>query len=174
VAKRLQKLLQKRGFEVMLTRSGDSYVPLEVRAAVANRAKCDLFICIHFNAADSPRAEGVETYIIPLQGAASTARLQNPTSSDRKFYVNNRYDEKNLCLAFCLQRELRSIKSSNDRGVKRGRFKVLEGVNCPAALVECGFITGSQEGHRIGTGEHRQAIASALCEGICAYGAGSK
>ena len=174
VAKRLQKLLQKRGFDVVLTRSDDSFVPLETRSSMANRFRCDLFICIHFNAADSAKAEGAETYIVPLQGAASTARLQNLNSGDKKFCTNNRYDERNLCLAFCLQRQLHGIKSTNDRGVKRGRFKVLEEVNCPAALVECGFITGFQEGHRIATGEHRQAIAAALCEGICSYGAGSK
>ncbi|MDR1435860.1 MAG: N-acetylmuramoyl-L-alanine amidase [Puniceicoccales bacterium] len=174
VAKRLQKLLQKRGIDAILTRTSDCYIPLENRPAVANRSKCDMFVCIHFNAADSPNAEGMETYIVPHQGAASTARLQSPSTGDKKFCINNRHNERNLCLAHCIQRELSSLKSSKDRGVKRGRFTVLENANCPAVLVECGFMTGLQESRRIGNWDHRQAIAAALCDGICSYGAGRK
>jgi N-acetylmuramoyl-L-alanine amidase len=171
VARRLQRLLQKHNIDVILTRSADNFVSLENRSAAANRAQCDLLLCIHFNAADSPKAEGIESYILPVQGSASTARLQSPSAQDQKFCINNRHDEKNLYLAYCLQRELRALKSAADRGVKRGRFKVLEGANCPAVLVECGFLTGASEGGRIADGDYRQAIAAALYDGICSYGA---
>ncbi|MDR0340505.1 MAG: N-acetylmuramoyl-L-alanine amidase [Puniceicoccales bacterium] len=170
VAKRLKILLKKRGFEVVLTRGGDQFVSLEDRSAIANGAKCDLMVCVHFNAADSPRAEGIETYILPGQGYSSTARLNSPSAKDKKFCTNNRYDEKNLYLAYCLQREMKGLRSAIDRGIKRGRFKVLEDADCPAVLVECGFLTGSRESARIADGNYRQAIANALCEGICAYG----
>ncbi|MDR2664552.1 MAG: N-acetylmuramoyl-L-alanine amidase [Puniceicoccales bacterium] len=170
VAKRLGALLKKRGIDAVFTRSGDQFIALEDRAAAAGSAKCDLMVCIHFNAADSPRAEGIESYILPSQGSASTARLNSPSQKDKKFCINNRYDEKNLYLAYCLQRELRTLRSATDRGVKRGRFKVLEDADCPAVLVECGFLTSAGEGARIADGNYRQAIASALCEGICSYG----
>ncbi|MDR0679208.1 MAG: N-acetylmuramoyl-L-alanine amidase [Puniceicoccales bacterium] len=174
VAKRLEVLLKRQGVEVLLTRSGDQFVALEDRSAIANNGKCDLMVCIHFNAADSPRAEGIETYILPSQGSSSTARLHSPSAKDKKFCVNNRHDEKNLYLAYCLQKELKGLRSAVDRGVKRGRFKVLENADCPAVLVECGFLTASGEGARIADGNYRQAIANALCEGICSYGGRKK
>src|SRR5207237_10388716 len=50
VALRLQKLLQKQsGVEVILTRRDDSYVPLNERTAIANRAGADLFLSLHVN-----------------------------------------------------------------------------------------------------------------------------
>jgi N-acetylmuramoyl-L-alanine amidase len=170
IALRLKELLEKRHISVVLSRENDRFVALDDRPALANAADCDLFISIHFNAADSPAADGVETYLMPPRGMPSTARLGRPTEQDRRIYPNNRCDERNIWLAYCLQKQLASLPGTKDRGVRWGRFQVLKTARCPAALVECGFLTSEGEGKRIGTAEHREAIARALCEGICHYG----
>jgi len=69
VALRLEKLLSKQdGFDVVLTRRVDTFVPLEERTAIANREGADLFLSIHANASTNSAARGVETYFLNLTG----------------------------------------------------------------------------------------------------------
>src|SRR5204863_3053238 len=49
VARRLRPLLQAKGLRVIMTREGDYFVPLEVRAQIANKARNSIFVSIHFN-----------------------------------------------------------------------------------------------------------------------------
>jgi N-acetylmuramoyl-L-alanine amidase len=59
VARQLRPLLQAKGFRVIMTREGDYFVPLEVRARIANAARDSIFVSIHFNATDrDPSATG--------------------------------------------------------------------------------------------------------------------
>ncbi|MDR3117398.1 MAG: N-acetylmuramoyl-L-alanine amidase [Puniceicoccales bacterium] len=168
IALRLQRLLEEKHIATVLTRGGDTFVPLERRPEIAGG--CDLLVSIHCNAAETASAEGIETYVLPAAGTSPTARLDRPGAQDQRTFPNNRCDEQNLWLGYCLQRQLVAIGGTRDRGVRRGRFLVLRACHCPAALVECGFLTHGEEGRRLGTEEHREAIARAICRGICHYG----
>ena len=65
VALRLGKLLHDRlGAEIIYTRSDDTFVPLETRTAIANKAQADLFLSIHANSSSDASARGVETYYL--------------------------------------------------------------------------------------------------------------
>ena len=64
MARRLAKRLRAAGFEVVLTRNGDRYLPLEERTAIANTAHADLFVSIHANAHPRRNRTGVETYFL--------------------------------------------------------------------------------------------------------------
>jgi N-acetylmuramoyl-L-alanine amidase len=170
IALKLKNLLEKRGLEVVLTRGDDRFVPIDQRPRVATAQGCDLFLSIHLNAASSQEAEGIETYILPPAGMAATSRLGKVSAKDGEFSPNQRCNEQNLHLGYCLQRRLVALESIQDRGIRRGRFKVLRDNCCPAALVECGFITNPSEAKRLERPSHRDAIARALYEGICDYG----
>ena len=59
IAKKTKKILEKNGFEVVLTRSDDSYVDLDKRVQIAKKAKAKAIISQHIN---SGTAKGVECY----------------------------------------------------------------------------------------------------------------
>jgi N-acetylmuramoyl-L-alanine amidase len=168
VAHRLRKLLLREGFEVLMTRKDDCFVPLEKRSQMANQWHADLFISIHFNSADSSSAHGVETYILPPFGASSSSRGTSSVFGSDTPYTHP-LDERNLLLAYAIEKQLISIHGTRDRGVRRSRFSVLRNTNCPSLLIECGFITNPSEGKRIASDVHRHALAEAIFHGILQY-----
>src|SRR5690242_19609814 len=68
IAQRVDRLLQAQGLATLMTRVGDSYVSLQDRAAVTNRARDCIFVSIHFNESKKT-ASGVETYYAEHQTA---------------------------------------------------------------------------------------------------------
>src|SRR5262249_22398657 len=86
VALPLQKLLTRRsGEHVALTRSDDTFIPLEERTAIANQKAADLFISIHANASRDQSARGIETYYLNFTSnpeALEVAARENATSQE--------------------------------------------------------------------------------------------
>jgi N-acetylmuramoyl-L-alanine amidase len=73
VARQLRPLLQAKGFRVIMTRESDAFVPLELRAHIANTTRDSIFVSLHFNATDrDPAATGFEIYSLTPRGAPST------------------------------------------------------------------------------------------------------
>src|SRR5262249_30496144 len=84
VALRLEKLLQKAGTEVILTRRTDDFIPLQERPAIANREGADLFLSIHANASPGGTGRGIETYFLNFANnpnAAQVAARENASSA---------------------------------------------------------------------------------------------
>ncbi len=173
IARRLQDALEARGFRVWLTRSSDSFVPLENRPELAAEKKADLFVSIHLNSGGIG-AHGIETFCMPPAGAVSTAtpfrgwRWSQEEGPER----NNRYDESNVWLAHCVQRSLLRAVGAADRGVRRARFVVLRDAPCPAILVEAGFLSHPAEETKLLSASYRDQLANAIAEGILTYKAG--
>jgi N-acetylmuramoyl-L-alanine amidase len=176
VALRLRKLLEMRGYKVVLTRSTDTRfsnsptVDLPMRAEVANKAGADLFISLHFNAVDRDpqRVSGVETYVLTPQFQVSTQPEQD-REMVKIYYPGNRQDTANALLGYNLHRQLvRDLKAS-DRGYKRFRLAVLRTLACPGVLVEAAYLSNDAEARRIATPEFRQQIAEAVADGVDSY-----
>src|SRR5205823_1663399 len=65
VALRLRDLIESElNAEVVMTRTTDSFVPLESRTAIANQQEADLFISVHANSSRLRAAHGIETYFL--------------------------------------------------------------------------------------------------------------
>ncbi len=168
VAQRLEKLLKAAGYQVVLTRRRDTFIPLPLRPTHANKVKADLFVSIHFNALENKAISGSETYIL-------TPQYQRSTSSDKRLpddkerYDGNASDPWNAVLGFKMHGSLVRSLQTFDRGMKHARFAVLRDLQCPGVLVEGGYITNEAEARKIGTPEWRQKLAQAIADGVADY-----
>jgi N-acetylmuramoyl-L-alanine amidase len=167
LAQEVGRLLKQSNFKVIYTRTRDEFVDLAQRPAVANRYGADLFISLHYNAADSRSVEGVETYCMTPAGVDSSNSGGGKSSTGS--YTGNAHDEENMLLAYCLQRSVLKGFPAEDRGVKRARFQVLVTAKMPAALIEAGFMTNAEDAKKIYDPNYRKKMAQAIVDGILTY-----
>jgi N-acetylmuramoyl-L-alanine amidase len=165
VAARVAARLRDSGVVVRMTRTQDQTLPLYQRPACARRWGADLFVSMHLNSSRNDDAAGLETYIVPAAGYPSTSS----TRADSRSCDGNRFDAQNALLAYYLQRGVLSTARIPDRGIKRARFEVLTEAPCPAALVECGFVSNRSEARRLRDAEYREALADGISRGILTY-----
>ncbi|HEY1718188.1 MAG TPA: N-acetylmuramoyl-L-alanine amidase [Verrucomicrobiae bacterium] len=165
----LRDQLKKSGFNVILTRDKDAYVELPERPAIANKARADLFVSLHFNAAQTGKNEvaGPETYCITPAGAASSNSQGEGGGSGPT--IANRNEQKSLLLAYQIQKSLVLNLRVEDRSVRRARFAVLRDATMPAILIEGGYMTNPTEGKKIYDATYRKQMAAAIAKGILAY-----
>ncbi len=169
VARQLRPLLQAKGLRVIMTREGDYFVPLEVRARIANAARDSIFVSIHFNATDrDPSATGFEIFSFTPRGAPSTSDNW-VTSSSASVQAGSRVDAQSMALSACIYHSLLGHIPEFDRGIKRARFAVLRLTEVPAVLVEGGFLTERGESRLIAEKDWRGRLAQAISVGIENY-----
>jgi N-acetylmuramoyl-L-alanine amidase len=185
VALRLEALLKDAGVEVIMTRRTDTFVALEERTAIANRAGADLFLSIHSNASTAEAARGVETYFLNFatnpqaeaiaarENAGGSRTMRNLPDIVRAIALNNKIDESRDFAAMVqnslytkLQKTNRSVRNL---GVKQAPFMVLVGATMPSILAEISFITNRQEASLLKTDKYKQQIAEALLAGVLRY-----
>ncbi|HSU53095.1 MAG TPA: N-acetylmuramoyl-L-alanine amidase [Candidatus Dormibacteraeota bacterium] len=169
LAQELRDQLVKAGFKVSLTRTRDVTLDLPVRAEIAKNRAADLFISLHFNSAPSSAStvRGAEVYCMTPAGApSSNARGEG---SGAGWFPGNRLNDKNVCLAFNLQKSLAKELGVEDRGMHRARFQVLREATMPAVLIEGGFMSHPVEGRKIFDAVYRKQMAHAILDGVLAY-----
>src|SRR5207249_2192134 len=169
VARKLRPLLQAKGLRVIMTREGDYFVPLEVRAKIANAARNSIFVSIHFNATnDNPNATGFEIFSFTPRGAPSTSDSA-VASSSVNMQPGSEVDAQSMALSTCIYHSLLGHIPEYDRGIKRARFAVLRLTKVPAVLIEGGFLTERGECKLISNKDWRGKLAAAIGVGIENY-----
>lgn len=167
IAKRVKAHLEAKKIPVRLTRSTDTFIPLEQRSEFAAKAGADLFVSIHADGAGDSSANGVETFVMTAAGCESSNHYgQGGDSSSRR---GNQHDGANTALGFSIQSNLVKTSKRSDRGLRRARFAVLKNAPCPAALVECGFLTNPAEEALMIDPDYREAVARGISNGIVGY-----
>lgn len=169
VARNIKPLLEAQGLNVKMTRDRDVFVPLELRARIANSAKDAVFVSIHFNATNSnPSAAGFEIFSLTPRGAPSTdddalaLRFMN-------MEAGSPVDAPSLALSMSVYHSVVGHLPEYDRGIKRARFAVLRLTKIPAVLVEGGFLTQRGESQLIAQSTWRQKLAQSIATGILKY-----
>ena len=184
IALKLGEMIKKKypNIKVVYTRDKDVFIELNERANIANRAKADLFICIHANAA-SPAAYGSETYVLGLHRTESQQKVAERENStifmeDDKGAKYKDFDlspdaiiarqiqlsvflNQSISFADKLQKEFKRL-GRYDRGVKQAGFLVLYKTTMPSVLIETGFLTNPNEEKFLGDMEGQQKMASAM------------
>jgi N-acetylmuramoyl-L-alanine amidase len=169
VARKLRPLLQSKGLRVIMTREADYFVPLEVRAQIANAARNSIFVSIHFNATnDDPNATGFEIFSFTPRGAPSTSDTAL-TSSSFNMQPGSAVDAQSMALSACIYHSLLGHIPEYDRGIKRARFAVLRLAKVPAVLIEGGFLTERGECKLIANKDWRGKLSAAIGIGIESY-----
>ncbi|HEY0758649.1 MAG TPA: N-acetylmuramoyl-L-alanine amidase [Acidisarcina sp.] len=189
VALRLGRLLKQRlGADVIFTRDDDTFIPLETRTAIANKAQADLFISVHANSSQDPDARGVETYYLSFTSSADAlevAARENVVSQQsihqladlvKKIAMQDKIDESREFagdVERSLYEGLTTGESQNaslhDRGVKKAPFVVLIGANMPSILAEISFLTNPEDARQLRDPKYRQRIADSLYQGVARY-----
>ena len=160
--------LERAGFNVEMTRSGDVGLSLEDRVEFANRFTNAVFVSIHFNAGTG--GAGVESYALPPEGVPSTlSGGHHAATSDTQPDNGNAQDGQNVALTAAVHASVLSRVSAQDRGVRHARFKILRNVKIPAVLLEGGFLNDPAEGQRIATAQYRQQLGTAIAQGVQNY-----
>ncbi len=184
IALKLGDLIKKKfpEIKVIYTRDKDVFVELDERANIANKAKADLFICIHANAA-SPAAFGAETYVLGLHRTESqqhVAERENATIflEDDKGEKYKEFDmspdaliarqiqlavflDQSILFAEKLQKEFKSI-GRYDRGVRQAGFLVLYKTTMPSVLIETGFLTNPNEEKFLADADGQTKMANSM------------
>jgi len=169
VARKLRPILQAKGLRVIMTREGDYFVPLEVRAKIANAARNSIFVSIHFNATnDDPNATGFEIFSFTPRGAPSTSD-GTAAASSVNVQPGSSVDAQSLALSACIYHSVLGHLREYDRGIKRARFAVLRLTKVPAVLIEGGFLTDGGESKLISNKDWRAKLAGAIGIGIESY-----
>lgn len=162
ISKRLQKALIERGWDVYLTRDRDMTLDLAPRIARAKAFKPDFFISVHVNSAGTTSASGIETFFVTPVGVPSTLTRNYADQIDFE-YPANLFDDSSYHMAWTIQRLLLIETKANDRGVKKARFMgVIRNQECPAILIETGFISNEKEALALADSGYRQKIANGI------------
>lgn len=149
-ARLVQGYLQRSGYQVWMTREDDRFVALEQRAKWANEKHPRLFVSIHYNAAPSSEAQGIEVYFY-------TSKEKNERTAHSKR------------LAQMILRHAIAQTGAKSRGVKSGNYAVIRETTMPAVLVEGGFVTNEMELSKLKDPLYLQRLASGVARGIQEY-----
>jgi len=139
VALRLQKILRANGLRTVMTRSGDYFVSLPGRVAIANAQRHAVFVCIHFNSATREAAMGIETYF---------------------------YSRSSRALATAIHSSVVRAAGTPNRGIRVRGYYVLRKNRIPAVLVECGFLTNHLEARRAQSSDYLDRLARAIATAV--------
>jgi N-acetylmuramoyl-L-alanine amidase len=185
VTQKLKGILeQEYGYEVLMTRTEDDYVPLEERTAFANGKSADLFVSVHVNSSRNKKAKGIETYYLNF---ATTPETMEVAARENAISEKNMGELQKLTTAIALNTKIEESRdfakliqtnlvghlqkgyAPNNLGVKQAPFYVLIGAQMPSILAEISFISNESEYNLLETSGYRQTIAQGLARGIKSY-----
>ena len=162
IQSRVKAKLEAEGYQVVTTRTSDTYVDLTDRSRAANASESDIFVSIHINASGSSAAQGIETYYYQPYA-------EYPSRINATYHANPTRLSMSDTLANAIQSSLINATGAQNQGVKRQTFAVLRETTAPAVLLELGFLSNPQEAARLNTSAYQETLANAIVAGIKRY-----
>lgn len=144
VALKVAELLRmQNGIDVFMTRSDDTFIALDDRAAIANKLKADVFVSVHGNSSTNAATSGTETYYYQRESSKTLANI--------------------------IQKHLIAATGFKDRGVKSERFVVVKKTTMPAVLLEVGFLSNKGDEALMFSEDFQYRVAQGIVDGIKEY-----
>jgi N-acetylmuramoyl-L-alanine amidase len=143
-AKELARLLKQDGFDVVMTRQTDVFIELDDRAAIANRFAADLFISVHADACPDPFMRGFAVYT-----------CRDPSAGSRS-------------VAEAVAEALHGT-SMEGLGMRQANYRVLVVTQCPAILVELGYLSNGSDAEMLADSAVQAQLARSIADGIGEY-----
>jgi len=190
IARKVKELVDKTpDMRGVLIRDGDYFIPLMNRVAKARKIRADLFISIHADAFNKPKARGSSVFALSEHGATSTAaRWLAKKENEADLIGGVNIDVKDPYLARTLldlsqtaaindsmklaKHVLNELGNINDlhRGrVEQAGFAVLKSPDIPSILIETAFISNPNEERRLNDSNYQMKLAGAILTGIKHY-----
>jgi N-acetylmuramoyl-L-alanine amidase len=187
IVKRLRVLLSRNPhFEVILTRTDDRFIPLDLRTRIANESHGDLFLSVHANADPDRHVRGIETFLLNLR--SSDSRAQRIAQRENSALGVSHGDLSAILLTLKinhkkkrswelaqqiegnLSHKLRArYPEVRDLGVRQAPFYVIMGTTMPAVLAEVNFLSNRPDARLMESSRFREQTAVGLYQGIIAY-----
>lgn len=183
-----EKLLEKTGFRVELTRDRDVFLRLDERVRVARQHEADLLISIH---ADTIRVKGVRgatVYTISDKAsdniAAEIAEGENKADEIAGMPLSEEVEEVADILIDLARRETQTLSIRVAQKVvsslkdqvelisnphRSAGFRVLKAPDVPSILLELGYLSNKEDEVSLRNAAWRQKVAAQLVEAIESY-----
>lgn len=192
VSKKLEAMINaQKGMRAYLVRSGDYYVGLRKRMTLAREQGADLFISVHADSFNDPRASGASVYVLSEKGASNEASRWLAERENRSDLVGGvSLEDKGDVLASVLLdlsqtasrsashelathliSNLSKVTDMHHKSVQRAGFMVLKSPDIPSVLVELGFVSNHKGEEKLALATHQHALANALLAGVKSYAA---
>ena len=140
MAKVVKKTLEKAGAKVYLTHTSSSkYVYLDDVTKFSMDKNADVFLSIHFDAAD----------------------VDNQYSGVKTYYYYNKYQN----LAQSISHQFDNLPLNN-LGIEQGNFEVIRETTQPSLLLELGYLNNEKDLAYITSNDYREKIANDIVKGL--------
>lgn len=146
----VRDFLKQMGYQTQMTRDDDTFIPLKMRASMANEAKPALFVSVHYNSAPSKEANGIEIFYYKSETD------KERTAASKK-------------LASTILSKVIERTQAKSRGVKAANFAVIRETDMPAILIEGGFLTNQEEMQKIKDPAYIKQLALGIAQGVDQY-----
>lgn len=179
--------LRAKGLRVVLTRRTDEFIELQRRPEMANEMGADLLVSVHANASESASLGGFEIYYLSdgvddTALAVDRARSRAPRAPSGEFgidggasraivwdLVSSENRRRSAGMADHIEREVGSAVVTEARRVRQAEFRVLKLADCPAVLVEAGYLTHDGDEAKLFDPEYRSRLSDAIVQGLAKY-----
>jgi len=181
-------LVRAGGFEVVLTRDDDSFVPLESRISIARAVAADVFISLHADAISEGHAEGATVYTL-AERASDEASVKLAERHDRADLLAgiDLSDQDDVIasvlldmartetvprtdrLAEALVSRLQKSIEMHKRPRMEAGFSVLKSADVPSILLELGFLSSPKDRANLIDVEWRQTTAQAIRDALVTW-----
>ena len=168
LARKIRDGLNNTDIAVVLTRENDVTLSPSERKGLAKKAGANLYVSLHVNAGFGKDAKGYEIYVAGYE-EPDTEKSDVADDVIIKDMIESQYINDSIRFARLLQKNLRTVFTRQDRGVRSLPVLILDGLELPAVVAEVGFATNEDNNKKINDETILESLANALRLSILEY-----